>query len=122
MTKHHVIVYGTLKRGRGNHHRLEKAKFLGEVVTEPKFTMYDLGYFPGVRKEGSTAIHGELYEINDLEFKSLDSLEGYPHLYVREQIRIPGRTETPWIYIINRDYLREEAILEDGVWPRQQKQ
>lgn len=116
MGSHVVFCYGTLKRGRGNHGLLANAEFLGEAITKPEFTMYNLGWFPGVRKVGNTAIHGEIYRVNEQEFAALDRLEGYPSLYVREQIDIKGRTETPWIYIINRDMLDSHTVVEGGVW------
>ena len=115
---HNVLVYGTLKRGYGNHRLLEHAKYLGTVVTQPKFKLYDLGFFPGAAPEGNTAIHGELFEVTNAEFQTLDRLEGYPELYTRTRINIPGRKEKPWIYLINSIYEDTEELPE-GFWPKQ---
>src|SRR5678815_3691587 len=72
------FVYGTLKRGRGNDHRLGNAKFLGEFVTPNKYTMHSLGAFPAVSCKGKSSIQGEVYETDDPRIiQSLYRLEGY---------------------------------------------
>ncbi len=77
----YYFVYGTLKQGHGNNRILQQsstAKFIENAITEPNFTMISLGAFPGVVEGGSTAIHGEIWSVEDDETKRrLDSLEGY---------------------------------------------
>lgn len=50
--------------------------------------MVDLGNFPGAVKapNGGWQIYGEVYDIDDGAFKDVDSLEGYPGFYDREEI------------------------------------
>lgn len=71
-------VYGTLKNGYMNQIRtgLNTAKFLGEFVSPPNYTMLDGGY-PIVEREGDTSIHCELYETdNERVINSVFQLEG----------------------------------------------
>jgi gamma-glutamylcyclotransferase (GGCT)/AIG2-like uncharacterized protein YtfP len=58
-----LFVYGTLRRGEANHHRLAQATFLGEARTRPEFRLVDLGRFPGLLPGGSTAVVGEVYDV-----------------------------------------------------------
>lgn len=109
---HLVFVYGTLKRGHPNHDVLEGARgrFLMACATSPEFEMIDLGSFPAVREGGAMAIHGEVYEVADMD--PIDRLEGYPILYDRKLIDTPcGQA---WIYIRNA---AEGNRIPDGNWP-----
>lgn len=90
-----VFVYGTLKRGgkiRGldslNWTRnQESATFIGAATTkESAFSLYDLGPFPAASLRGEHKIAGEVWEVNDEMFATLDSIEGYPDFYSRTVI------------------------------------
>lgn len=115
MSSHKVFVYGTLKRGHGNHRLLQDAHFLGEFVTENKWTMYSTGGFPAVVHGDSDYISGEVYEVNDEQFKNLDRLEGYPTMYTRERIEVDGLDELPWMYVWNYG-VDNMPVVEGGVW------
>lgn len=88
-----IMVYGTLKRRRGNHGVLGNAVFLGEAVTVAKeFTMFDGGFpfvsdgFPG---DHNGSIVGELYETDSKYIiANLDRLEGVPYLYVKREVDV----------------------------------
>jgi gamma-glutamylcyclotransferase (GGCT)/AIG2-like uncharacterized protein YtfP len=116
---HKVLVYGTLKKGFGNHRLLENAEYLGPAKTTPEYTMLSTGGFPAVIKQGETAITGELYAVTDEEFARLDSLEGYPRMYTRDQIQLDGREERPWIYIWNMHH--DLPVVPTGVWEKQRR-
>jgi gamma-glutamylcyclotransferase (GGCT)/AIG2-like uncharacterized protein YtfP len=47
-----VFIYGTLKRGGGNHHLLAGQEFRGPARTAPGFTLYELTGYPGMVPEG----------------------------------------------------------------------
>ena len=92
-----VFVYGTLKHGGTNHAFLAGQKFLGPVRTQPGFTLYSLGDYPGmVRAPGDTAgVAGELWAVDDACLKQLDELEGVADgLYERVPLRlVPPHTD-----------------------------
>lgn len=84
-----IFVYGTLKRGGGNHAFLAGQRFLGEARTVPGLTLYSLGEYPGmVRAPGDTAgVTGELWMVDDPCLAELDRLEGLAEgLYERVDV------------------------------------
>lgn len=84
-----IFVYGSLMKGFGNHRLLEKSRFICDAKTRPEFKMFSIsGAYPGVSAEGSTAIHGELYEVDEETLARLDQLEGHPHFYRRTTIAL----------------------------------
>ncbi len=112
MSAHLVFVYGTLKRGGCNHHLLQGAEPLGSHRTAPRFTLYDLGRYPGVRPGGRSAIHGELYRVDTETLARLDLLEDYPRLY--DRVLIPTSQGQAWIYLLNRRCERPQ--IPGGRW------
>lgn len=114
---HHVFVYGTLKRGHGNHRVLDGSTCLGPAWTDAAFTMRDLGAFPAVYANGETSIHGEVYAVDDSGLARLDRLEGHPGFYQRERVAIAGIVV--WVYLMN-DIPTWRAgdcpVIESGVW------
>ncbi len=72
-----VGVYGSLKKNQSNHRIIEDSKFLGEVWSEPNLTMYSLGGFPALTKDGTTSILFEIYEVDYNTLMRVYSLEGY---------------------------------------------
>lgn len=63
-----LFVYGSLRKGQYNHIRYEidmrRLVFLGMGKTKPEFTLVDFGPYPGLYAGGSTAVVGELYELD----------------------------------------------------------
>ena len=119
----YYFVYGTLKRGYGNNRILQQsstAQFVEEAVTAPEFNLYHLGGFPGVTEGGDTAVHGEIWSVQDDETKRrLDMLEGYykedptAGLYNKKTIEINNKQVN--IYLINR-YNNEKNKIKSGKW------
>jgi gamma-glutamylaminecyclotransferase len=112
-----LFVYGTLKRGKGNHYFLEKAKFLGEAKTVEKFALYDIGV-PAVKDYPPLyQIRGELYLVDTTTLSIIDALEGHPTVYIRTpvQVECKGKTYWAWIYIYRRPIKRREP-LKSGEW------
>ena len=113
---HKVFVYGTLKKGFGNHRRLGESPLVGKCSIPG--TMYSLGPYPAITTEQPNGpVAGEIYEVTDSVLDSLDALEGHPTFYRRI------KTETPlgeaWVYTMDhvntcRDY--GYPIVESGVW------
>ena len=72
-----VAVYGSLRKGFGNHYLLKDAKCLGEYDTEPIYDMYSMSAFPGLVTGGNTSIKMEVYEVDEDDLTRLNRLEGY---------------------------------------------
>lgn len=127
-----VSVYGTLRKGQGNHkHYLKDAEFVGEFTSEPVYNLFNLGGFPGLKENGSTSVKMEVYKVNQAEAKLVDSLEGYvegrpPHFYDKKEIETPFGTASVYLYVrdVPQDYLiksgdwfnKLDRQLEDGVY------
>ena len=110
---HLVFVYGTLLKGEPNNRLLKTSKFLGpERVCG--LSMRDLVYYPACIPDADVqkAVVGEVWEVDDQTFHSLDGLEGYPNFY--DRIQVPTFAGKAWIYI-NFDAENEPEI-ESGDW------
>lgn len=108
-----VFVYGSLKRGLGNHRVIEAPDTIdmgADILMYPGF-MVDLGAFPGLVKmnEGIEQIHGEVYEVSPDTFSRLDMLEGYPRFYSREQ-RLTKNRHRVWVYFLPPDYATNPRV------------
>lgn len=114
---HKVFVYGTLKKGQGLSRALDTSKFIREDETTDKMCMLNLHAYPGVVREPKlSTIKGELYEVDDETFKTLDHIEGYPRLYTRQEIKLRSN-ETAWIYIYNHKNGKVSYnAIENGIW------
>lgn len=113
-----VFVYGSLKKGFGNHRLLEKAISHGKGTISGR--IYSLGSYPGLKEAVDDKVHGELYEVNDATLAALDRLEGHPRMYERKEVAVylPGDPEqmdddatVAWTYfyngsVDNRHYIR----------------
>lgn len=101
-----VFVYGALKRGGKNNHKLLCSDFIGEGETMPVFEMMNLGSDPGVVK-GTNKICGEVFEVDSNTLHELDKLERLGWVYEREQtfVYIAGVRLVCWIYIYKHTFL-----------------
>lgn len=95
---HRVFVYGTLRRGESHASLLSGARYLGGHVTEPRYTLCDLGEYPAAASWGSVAIHGEVYEVSDELLGELDRYEEYPQVYDRRPISTAHGMA--WMYLL----------------------
>lgn len=101
-----VFVYGSLKTG-GSIRGLDQfgpdhAVIINKATTQyPDYDMLDLGAFPGVVKNGTYKIQGEVWEVSNEAMDQLDMIEGYPDFYKREQtLTTAGKA---WMYYLTRD-------------------
>jgi gamma-glutamylcyclotransferase (GGCT)/AIG2-like uncharacterized protein YtfP len=117
----HVFVYGTLKRGYGNHrYHLAGAEFLGTAKTVlPEFVMKDTGGFPVVfhkndlPTEPAAKVSGEVYAVQDEHIVSMDRLESNGSMFVRTKhtVAIEGFDECTEVEL----YLGVPAYWEDYI-------
>lgn len=104
----HVFVYGSLKKGHGNHRCLEGATFVGPGILD-NAKMLNLGAFPGIIPAADIDVFGEVYKITPDILKRLDRLEGHPTFYCRKLAPIFTdfeETSAPieaWVYFLSED-------------------
>lgn len=105
-SNHHLFVYGTLKKGNGNHRLLERAQFLGNAISADKhYLLHGLALleFPGAKRDFLAPIKGELYIVPTAsEWQRLDRLEGHPRVWrrmIRPFVTEAGREFDAWVYI-----------------------
>lgn len=93
-----IAVYGTLRKGYGNHYLIQESIFLGKTKTEPHWTMYISGGGFPVLIPGENSAVIEVYDIDQKTLNRLDMLEGFPDFYNRKVIN----TEygDAWIYFM----------------------
>jgi molybdenum cofactor cytidylyltransferase len=99
-----LFVYGTLMRGRLRHPALSGQRFLREAVTKPKYLLFDLGAYPGMKRTpaGGRAIRGELYEVDRRLIAHLDRIEGAPELFRLEPVEIEGEQTVAFAYLYQK--------------------
>lgn len=118
MSKILVAVYGSLRKGLGNHRLLQNSKYLGEFKTEPVFSLYSLGSYPGLKENGTTSVVMEVYEVNKETAIRVDNLEDYTpgeKAYFYDKIPI----ETPWGIASVYTYVNpisEDRLVKSGDW------
>ena len=113
-----VFVYGTLKRGHGNHRELEGATYLGEASTVERYALHVQGLPMVDRNNPMSAIHGELYLVDRATFADLDRLEGHPNCYRRYLTRVvlaDSSVSSAWMYFFPDP---DGPIIESGRYQR----
>lgn len=96
-----LFVYGTLKQDHSNNRLLKGAEFLGTAKTLEKYSLYESGIPYVIKGETVSHIYGELYRVDELTLKIIDSLEGHPRWYRREEVEVLTGdciTVTAWLY------------------------
>jgi len=110
-----LFVYGTLMRGESAHALLgPTARFVGEAQTEPRFTLLDMGEYPALVEGGTTAVRGELYEIDAELLAVLDRYEDVPELYERRTLRLGDRDALA--YVMHSHLGRGVGTIASGNW------
>ena len=105
-----LFVYGTLKRGLGNHRVMRDAggEFIATVRTEDPLPLVidRLPYLLDLPGRGHR-VEGELYRVESAEgWAHLDRLEGHPNFYRRSVIAVvaeSGERHSAWAYFVVRD-------------------
>jgi gamma-glutamylaminecyclotransferase len=101
-----IFVYGTLKRGHGNHEViLKNSQFVSCATSVGRYTMAD-GPFPilfDADDEDGFPVRGEVFEVSDMTLAKCDSLEGHPDWYCRHLrpfVLDDGSQVKAWVYIM----------------------
>jgi gamma-glutamylaminecyclotransferase len=111
-----VFVYGTLQRGEPSHAQLQGARFVASAVTEPTYELVSLGEYPALLEGGSSAVVGELYDVDSELLARLDLFEDVPELYERKVIRIAGHHAQG--YVMRREQAHSAERIASGDWRR----
>jgi gamma-glutamylaminecyclotransferase len=107
------FVYGTLRRGHGNHAVMRQAggAFLGNAVSVRKFPLAIKGlpYLLDLPGQGEPA-EGEIYRVPEKGWELLDRLEGHPGFYRRrvESFVLRGPPVQAWVYFLALKHLVAE--------------
>lgn len=121
----YIAVYGTLRKGEGNHHLLKDSELIGTFESEPIYSMYTGGGFPVLSENGKTSIIYEVYKVVDyLIMERLHNLEGCNGYiddqknswYTLKEIKTPLE-HTCYIYIQN-DIEKDDRLklIVNGDW------
>jgi gamma-glutamylaminecyclotransferase len=108
-----VFVYGTLKRGFGNHKLLANAKFIGPAMLTGAHILLDSGFPVCMPAEEGLIVAGEVYEIDADTLRWLDHLEGEGRMYHRQpwHVTYADRSEdVAWVYIGDEKYWAETRV------------
>ena len=112
---HTLFVYGTLKRGYGNHPLIAGALPLGEDAVPG--VLYAQGAPIAVRAEGEGWVEGELYDVTPEQLAECDRLEGHPRAYRRERVTT-RRGRWAEVYYWQHAPAPGAEPLPNGRWPR----
>lgn len=113
-----VAVYGSLRKGLGNHRVLGESKLIGKEWI-PNYEMFSLGSFPGIR-DGKGAIYVEIYEVDSDTLERLDTLEGYHaknsvnNFYDKEEVST--KFGDALIYTLQGERYKRSPIVSSGNW------
>lgn len=110
-----LFVYGTLRRGASQHARLSGAVALGPARTRPEVTLVRVSWHPALYLEGSTAVAGEVYAVDDAMLAALDDFEGVPTWYQRVPLTLEDGSiaET---YVMPAEAARRYPVIASGDW------
>jgi gamma-glutamylcyclotransferase (GGCT)/AIG2-like uncharacterized protein YtfP len=110
-----LFVYGTLLRGESAHARLDGANALGDATTAASFHLVDLGPYPALVEGGTTAVLGELYEVNAKMLGALDVYEEVPRLFKRVPIALSDGAVAE-TYTLDAEQTRGRRRIRSGDW------
>lgn len=116
-----VGLYDELRQdGNSYEMYMEKSNYLGIYYTEPEFSLYSVcKTYPGLKRDGSTSILLEIFEVDSGTLRGIDYFEGcsaidsYQNIYDRIEIDTPFGP--CYIYEYNRMIINKPRI-ESGDW------
>jgi gamma-glutamylcyclotransferase (GGCT)/AIG2-like uncharacterized protein YtfP len=110
-----VAVYGSLRKGFGNHRVLERNE--AQILSTERiggFKMFSMGAFPFIQPASEEdMITIEVYAVPITGLPDLDRLEGYPSFYNRKLVQTSKGQA--WIYFIENERGGYQQV-HDGDW------
>lgn len=119
---YYIAVYGSLRRGMGNHRLIEDSEFLETAIIHLPYRMISLGGFPGLvpinEDEDLVPITVEFYKVNADVNKRVEMLEGYPTFYDKYWFdrNFGGDNEEVCIYVLPGERYSSNNIVSSGDW------
>lgn len=98
-----IAVYGSLRKGMGNHRLIQDAVFVNTHRIQLPFKMISYGAFPALIPSNTKhPVVIETYDLNPTEYANVELLEGYPHFYDKHFFTEPDGKECE-IYFVPND-------------------
>lgn len=105
-----LFVYGTLKKGKGNHHMIDDCPFVGTAEVRGRLYVSGLPYMePTASTDDQHWVKGEVYEVNKIQLSRLDKFEGHPDWY-RRRTTVTKAGEKVYAYYIKAPKGAQEAL------------
>lgn len=112
MSKNTVFVYGTLMKGMGNDHYLEKSEYLGDGLTDKEYSMYVDIVIPKITMTPLSKIEGELYLVSDEDMVLVDRLEGkYSKMLTKVYNKKSKKFVDAYIYVWERPIIMTKDVV-----------
>lgn len=111
-----IFVYGTLRRGGSNHHRLRGAEFIAMATMAGR--LYRIDWYPGlVADVNSGEVTGEIHRVSSSLLAALDEYEGPEYRRVKMEIRTTHEEPTcrAWVWLWNGP-VDESRRIAGGDW------
>ena len=110
-----VFVYGTLRPGGSQNHRMAAARLLGPAWV--RGALYRIDWYPGLLPDSAGApVRGDLYEVDEVTLRALDAFEGPEYRRETLPVSLPDGSKTAadaWVWL---GVTPAERLLPDGDW------
>ena len=110
-----LFVYGSLLSGETHAARLGTCRLVGPARTAARYTLVDLGPYPGLLEGGTTSVAGEVYEVDADTLAALDAFEGHPDEYRRRPVELLGESSAE-AYLLPPGRAPHGRALAGGSW------
>lgn len=100
-----IFVYGTLKKGKNNHHYIDKKIEKEITLNIPGFLYWKEGrpYPHFISNKYGINIEGEIYDLSEEEIKKIDKLEGHPFFFKRKETILDGEKIYYYEYVLQKN-------------------
>lgn len=86
-----MFTYGTLMRGKRNHHFMKNCVYVGEATLDG-YGLLEIGTYPGAIPLKGKTVHGEIYKVDEESKIKIDLLEGSQYVCKESFVSKDGKT------------------------------
>lgn len=115
MNQVRLFVYGTMMRDQRDHEVLQAARFIETALTAPRYTLVDVNRYAALLADGRTAIHGELYVVDEAHLALVDRACQVPSLFQRGRVTLTDGTMAE-THFMGMEQVRGKRRLSHGNW------